>query len=75
MRLKTAQAARLVVTLMPREMGNSRMQSANGTFKLFAGIVWRASVSIGNIVIPTNFFILKALLNLVILGNLYLADA
>jgi hypothetical protein len=51
------------------------MQSANGTFELFARIVWRASVSIRNIVISTNFFILKALLNLVILGNLYLTDA
>jgi hypothetical protein len=75
MRLKTAQTAGLVVTSMPREMGNSRMQSANGTFESFAGMVWRAPVSIGNIVIPTNFFILKALSNPVILGNPYLADA
>jgi hypothetical protein len=75
MRLKTAQTARLVITSMPREIGNSRMQSANRTFESFAGIVWRAPISIRNIVIPTNFFILKALSNPVILGNPYLADA
>jgi hypothetical protein len=60
---------------MPREMGNSRMQAANGSFESFSGMVWRAPVSIGNIVIPTNFFVLKTLSNPVILGNPYLADA
>jgi hypothetical protein len=75
MRLKTAQAAGLVVTSMPQEMGNSRMQAANGSFESFAGMVWRAPVSIGNIVISTNFFVLRTLSNPVILGNPYLADA
>jgi hypothetical protein len=74
-RLKTAQAAGLVITSMPQEIGNSRMQAANGSFESFSGMVWRAPVSIGNIVIPTNFFVLKTLSNPVILGNPYLADA
>jgi hypothetical protein len=51
------------------------MQAANRLFESFSGIVWRALVSIGNIVILTNFFVLKTLLNPVILGNPYLADA
>jgi hypothetical protein len=74
-RLKTAQAAGLVVTSMPREMASSRMQAANGTFEMFSGMVWRALVSIGNITILTNFFVLKSLLSPVILGNPFLADA
>jgi hypothetical protein len=51
------------------------MQAANRSFESFLGIVWRAPVSIGNIVIPTSFFVLKTLSNLVILRNPYLADA
>lgn len=51
------------------------MQAANGTFEQFAGMIWRALVTIGNIVVLTNFFVLKALSSLVILGNLFLADA
>ena len=56
-------------------MASSRLQAANGTFEPFAGMIWRAPVSIGNITIPTNFFVLKALSTPVILGNPYLADA
>jgi hypothetical protein len=51
------------------------MQAANGTFEMFSGMVWRALVSIGNITILTNFFVLKSLSSLVILGNPFLADA
>jgi hypothetical protein len=60
---------------MLREMVSSRLQAANGTFEPFAGMIWRAPVSIGNITIPTNFFVLKTLSTPVILGNPYLADA
>jgi hypothetical protein len=42
---------------------------------MFSGMVWRALVSIGNITILTNFFVLKSLSSPVILGNLFLADA
>jgi hypothetical protein len=74
-RLKTAQAAGLVITSMPAEMASSRMQAANGSFETFAGIVWRAPIAIGNITIPTNLFVLKSLSSPLILGNPYLADA
>lgn len=74
-RLKTAQAAGLVITSMPMEMATSRMQAANGSFETFAGMVWRAPVAIGNIVIPTNLFVLRSLSSPIILGNPYLADA
>lgn len=74
-RLKTAQAAGLVITSMPAEMASSRMQAANGSFETFAGMVWRAPIAIGNITIPTNLFVLKSLSSPLILGNPYLADA
>jgi hypothetical protein len=75
MRLKTAEAAGLYITSLPQEMANSRMQAANGTHANFEGIVWRVPIHTGPVTILSNFFVVRALSNPVILGNPFLADS
>ena len=73
-RLQTAEAAGLQVTSLPDEMAAARLMTANGGKESFAGIVWRAPVQVGQVVIETNFFVVRSLSHPIILGNPFLAD-
>jgi hypothetical protein len=56
-------------------MRNARMVAANRSMESFAGIVWGVPVTVGQIHVRTNFFVVETCTNPIILGNLYLTNA
>jgi hypothetical protein len=73
-RWKTALAAGLSVTSLPREMENAQLRTANGGRESFEGIVWRVPIQIGNVEVRTNLFVVRSLAHPLILGNPFMAE-
>jgi hypothetical protein len=73
-RWKTALAAGLSVTSLPREMENAQLRTANGGRESFEGIVWRVPIQIGSVEVRTNLFVVRSLAHPLILGNPFMAE-
>ena len=73
-RWKTALAAGLSVTSLPREMENAQLRTANGGRESFEGIVWRVPIQIGSVEVRANLFVVRSLAHPLILGNPFMAE-
>lgn len=51
------------------------MVLANGLTEGFIGIVWGVPVEVGLVIVRINLFVIDTCTCLIILGNLFLADA